>query len=76
MAATCFLTPPSAAGVDLSNIVKMTPKVSADGAQEPIHDILQVGEGSPHGSYRYGPMSPQNSVGGTSFLVPKWQAQT
>uniref|UniRef100_A0A8C6B429 Armadillo repeat-containing protein 6 n=1 Tax=Monodon monoceros TaxID=40151 RepID=A0A8C6B429_MONMO len=29
-------------GVDLGNIVKMTPKVSADGSQEPTHDILQA----------------------------------
>eukprot|EP00070_Physeter_catodon_P033052 XP_028339946.1 armadillo repeat-containing protein 6 isoform X2 [Physeter catodon] len=29
-------------GVDLDNIVKMTPKVSADGPQEPTHDILQA----------------------------------
>uniref|UniRef100_A0A4W2DAR9 Armadillo repeat-containing protein 6 n=1 Tax=Bos indicus x Bos taurus TaxID=30522 RepID=A0A4W2DAR9_BOBOX len=29
-------------GVDLSNIVKMTPKVSADGPQDLIHDILQA----------------------------------
>ncbi|XP_053438880.1 armadillo repeat-containing protein 6 isoform X2 [Nycticebus coucang] len=29
-------------GVDLSNIVKMVPKVSADGLQEPTHNILQV----------------------------------
>nr|XP_020740170.1 armadillo repeat-containing protein 6 isoform X3 [Odocoileus virginianus texanus] len=29
-------------GVDLSNIVKMAPKVSADGPQDPIHDILQA----------------------------------
>lgn len=29
-------------GVDLSNIVKLVPKVSADGSQEPRHDILQV----------------------------------
>ncbi|XP_007461142.1 PREDICTED: armadillo repeat-containing protein 6 isoform X3 [Lipotes vexillifer] len=29
-------------GVDLGNIVKMTPKVSADGPQEPTHDILQA----------------------------------
>ncbi|XP_059016584.1 armadillo repeat-containing protein 6 isoform X2 [Mustela lutreola] len=29
-------------GVDLSNIIKMAPKVSADGPQEPTHDILQA----------------------------------
>ncbi|XP_014921057.1 armadillo repeat-containing protein 6 [Acinonyx jubatus] len=29
-------------GVDLSNIVKLAPKVSADGPQEPTHDILQA----------------------------------
>ncbi|KAI2589853.1 armadillo repeat containing 6, partial [Homo sapiens] len=29
-------------GVDLSNIVKTAPKVSADGSQEPTHDILQM----------------------------------
>uniref|UniRef100_A0A2K5LTL0 Armadillo repeat containing 6 n=1 Tax=Cercocebus atys TaxID=9531 RepID=A0A2K5LTL0_CERAT len=29
-------------GVDLSNIVKTAPKVSADGPQEPTHDILQT----------------------------------
>uniref|UniRef100_A0A8I5TQ16 Armadillo repeat-containing protein 6 n=1 Tax=Pongo abelii TaxID=9601 RepID=A0A8I5TQ16_PONAB len=29
-------------GVDLSNIVKTAPKVSADGSQEPTHDILQT----------------------------------
>ncbi|XP_006186310.2 armadillo repeat-containing protein 6 isoform X1 [Camelus ferus] len=29
-------------GVDLSNIVKMTLKVSADGLQEPTHDVLQA----------------------------------
>uniref|UniRef100_A0A8C8YH29 Armadillo repeat-containing protein 6 n=1 Tax=Prolemur simus TaxID=1328070 RepID=A0A8C8YH29_PROSS len=29
-------------GVDLRNIVKMAPKVSADGLQEPTHDILQA----------------------------------
>uniref|UniRef100_A0A9L0RWV7 Armadillo repeat containing 6 n=1 Tax=Equus caballus TaxID=9796 RepID=A0A9L0RWV7_HORSE len=29
-------------GVDLSNIVKMAPRVSADGPQEPTHDILQA----------------------------------
>nr|XP_039321378.1 armadillo repeat-containing protein 6 [Saimiri boliviensis boliviensis] len=29
-------------GVDLSNIVKTVPKVSADGPQEPTHDILQT----------------------------------
>lgn len=29
-------------GVDLSNIIKMAPQVSADGPQEPTHDILQV----------------------------------
>ncbi|XP_065729976.1 armadillo repeat-containing protein 6 isoform X3 [Phocoena phocoena] len=29
-------------GVDLGNIVKMTPKVSADGPQEPTHGILQA----------------------------------
>lgn len=29
-------------GVDLSNIVKLVPKVSADGSQEPRHDILQA----------------------------------
>ncbi|KAG8517275.1 Armadillo repeat-containing protein 6, partial [Galemys pyrenaicus] len=29
-------------GVDLSNIVKMAPKVSADGSQEATHDILQA----------------------------------
>ncbi|XP_032723641.1 armadillo repeat-containing protein 6 isoform X1 [Lontra canadensis] len=29
-------------GVDLSNIIKMAPKVSADGLQEPTHDILQA----------------------------------
>lgn len=29
-------------GVELSNIVKMAPKISADGLQEPIHDILQI----------------------------------
>lgn len=28
-------------GVELSNIIKMVPKVSADGSQEPTHDILQ-----------------------------------
>ncbi|XP_062965547.1 armadillo repeat-containing protein 6 [Cynocephalus volans] len=29
-------------GVDLSNIVKMAPKVSADGHQEPTHEVLQI----------------------------------
>ncbi|XP_047388577.1 armadillo repeat-containing protein 6 isoform X1 [Sciurus carolinensis] len=29
-------------GVDLSNIVKIVPKASADGSQEPIHDVLQA----------------------------------
>lgn len=29
-------------GVDLSNIIKLVPKVSADGLQEPTHDIVQV----------------------------------
>ncbi|KAM8763724.1 armadillo repeat-containing protein 6 [Rhynchonycteris naso] len=29
-------------GVELSNIIKMAPKVSADGLQEPTHDILQA----------------------------------
>uniref|UniRef100_A0A2K5QWR6 Armadillo repeat-containing protein 6 n=1 Tax=Cebus imitator TaxID=2715852 RepID=A0A2K5QWR6_CEBIM len=29
-------------GVDLSNIVKTVPKVSADGPQEPTHDVLQT----------------------------------
>nr|KAF6309486.1 armadillo repeat containing 6 [Pipistrellus kuhlii] len=29
-------------GVELSNIIKMAPKISADGLQEPIHDILQI----------------------------------
>ncbi|XP_021561991.1 armadillo repeat-containing protein 6 isoform X2 [Carlito syrichta] len=29
-------------GVDLSNIVKMVPKVSVDGPQEPTHDVLQA----------------------------------
>ena len=70
MAVTCFLTSPSPAGVDLSNIVRMTPKVSADGPQEPTHDILQVGEGSPHGPYTHGPASPHNSVGGTFPWFP------
>lgn len=32
-------------GVDLSNIIKLVPKVSADGLQEPTHDIVQVGGG-------------------------------
>lgn len=36
-------------GVDMSNIIKMAPKVSADGPQEPSHAILQVGGGSPCG---------------------------
>ncbi|KAF6305774.1 armadillo repeat containing 6 [Rhinolophus ferrumequinum] len=29
-------------GVNLDNIIKMAPKVSADGPQEPTHEILQV----------------------------------
>ncbi|XP_004404729.1 PREDICTED: armadillo repeat-containing protein 6 isoform X2 [Odobenus rosmarus divergens] len=29
-------------GVDLSNIIKLAPKASADGSQEPTHDILQA----------------------------------
>ncbi|XP_004595827.2 armadillo repeat-containing protein 6 [Ochotona princeps] len=29
-------------GVDLSNIVKLAPKVSADGLQEPTHDVLKA----------------------------------
>ncbi|XP_036096993.1 armadillo repeat-containing protein 6 isoform X1 [Molossus molossus] len=29
-------------GVELSNIIKMAPKVSADGLQEPTHNILQI----------------------------------
>lgn len=49
MAVTCFLIPPPPAGVDLSNIVKLAPRVSADGPQEPTHDILQVGKGGPCG---------------------------
>lgn len=44
-AATCFLTPALPTGVDLSNIIKLVPKVSADGLQEPTHDIVQVGGG-------------------------------
>lgn len=42
-------TPHPPAGVDLSNIIKMAPKVSADGPQEPTHDILQVGGRGPCG---------------------------
>lgn len=47
----CHLFPdsPTPTGVDLSNIVKLAPKVSADGPQEPTHDILQVGRGGPCG---------------------------
>ncbi|XP_074193921.1 armadillo repeat-containing protein 6 isoform X4 [Rhinolophus sinicus] len=34
--------PPVQTGVNLGNIIKMAPKVSADGPQEPTHEILQV----------------------------------
>lgn len=60
MAATCFLTPPpllSPPGVDLSNIIKMVPKMSTDGPQEPTHDILQVRGGGPC-EHAQGSLSP------------------
>lgn len=44
--------PSSPAGVDLSNIVKVAPKVSADGLTEPTHDVLKVGALGPEGGPR------------------------
>lgn len=72
-AVTCFVTPvcllpPPPTGVDLSNIVKTAPKVSADGPQEPTHDILQVGMGIPHSR------SCVTSVWGHLFPV-SWMAE-